>query len=169
MNYLYEINQFYCWLETHPLSGAAICLWHALMNVSNKARWPEEIVVALAVLTGKTGYSLSMIERARKELEQAGRIRVIPQGANRAARYHIMMFGDGQLDAHSAAHLDGRTQAQYARHSDQIRKQKTKTKQDFFHRDEKKESQELEQWEIDWLNEKARNIERRKRMQEQNL
>jgi len=35
MNYIYEMNSFFDWIETNSISTAAMNLWHALMNINN--------------------------------------------------------------------------------------------------------------------------------------
>ncbi|MBP2075886.1 DnaD domain-containing protein [Oceanobacillus polygoni] len=90
MNYLKEINAFYDRLETNPLSGGAVSLWHALMQVNNRARWKKKFTVAVVVLCYKAGLSESSFKRARKELYEKGYIHYEKQLGNQAALYEMI-------------------------------------------------------------------------------
>jgi len=94
MNYIKELNAFYDWLETNSLSTSAIALWHALMNVNNKAGWAEEFGVATSVLCIKTGLSDRTVRNARNELKQKGRINWRSRKGNKSAMYKIISFAD---------------------------------------------------------------------------
>ena len=61
MNYLTEIKLFYDWLETHPLTPAAISLWHGLMFIANRMGWEEEFTIPLSVLEVRTGMSAATL------------------------------------------------------------------------------------------------------------
>ena len=89
MNYIKEINAFYDWLETNPLSLSAISLWHALMHINNKTGWLNEFTVSISVLSMKSGLSPRSVTDARKELAKKGRITWKSQSGNQAARYCI--------------------------------------------------------------------------------
>lgn len=89
MNYLQEIKGFYDRMETQPLSGSAIALWHALIHTANRAGWPAEFTVSLITLSEKAGISVRTVQRARDELTQQGYI--IWQARDRlAARYQLV-------------------------------------------------------------------------------
>lgn len=90
LNYLREINAFYDRLETNPLSGGAVSLWHALMQVNNRARWKKKFTVAVVVLCYKSGLSESSFKRARKELYEKGYIHYEKQLGNKAAMYEMI-------------------------------------------------------------------------------
>ena len=45
MNYIAQINAFERWLETNYLPVPSQLLWYKLMNISNRAGWPEWIQV----------------------------------------------------------------------------------------------------------------------------
>lgn len=89
MNYLREINAFYDWLETNPLSTSGIALWYALMHINNKAGWAEEFGVAVSVLCVKTGLSSRTIYDARNELKTKGRLEWRSRGGNQSAVYKL--------------------------------------------------------------------------------
>ena len=94
MNYISEINKFYDLLETNPLSGNAVNLWHALMATANKARWAEWFTVAISLLETKTGLNKKAVERARNELRQKGFIDWDKRGGNQSAKYNIISLCD---------------------------------------------------------------------------
>ena len=89
MNYIQEINAFYARVETNPLSGSAVCLWHTLMHVNNRAHWVDEFTVAASVLCSKSGLASSTFKRARTELKEKGYIQVTSRGT-KAPIYRIM-------------------------------------------------------------------------------
>lgn len=92
MNYLQEINHFYTWLESHPMSNNAICLWHALMAVNNKALWRKEFTVPVSSLQSRTSLSLDQFYRARKILRDVGLIKWQGRGGHLCAVYTIIPF-----------------------------------------------------------------------------
>lgn len=97
MNYIQEINAFYARVETNPLSGSAVCLWHTLMHVNNRAHWVEEFTVAASVLCSKSGLASSTFKRARTELKEKGYIKVTSRGT-RAPIYQMVSMCDGAME-----------------------------------------------------------------------
>lgn len=94
MNYLFEINHFYSWLTTHPLSPHAQALWNLLMSIDNKAGWPEEFAVPTASLAALLRVSRTQLTRCRNELAEAGRIIHLRQKGGRPAVYCLLTFED---------------------------------------------------------------------------
>ena len=76
MNYLYEINHFYTWLTTHPLSPQGQALWHLLMSIDNKSGWPAEFTVSSSTL----------------DLKDAGRLIHIRQKGSQPPIYRLAAF-----------------------------------------------------------------------------
>lgn len=103
MNYIKEINGFYDWLETNPLSKSAIALWNALMHINNKADWRDRFTVATSVLEYKTGFKKSELFKARNELKQKNRILWSERGGNLSAEYTIISFCVHNTDANGNA------------------------------------------------------------------
>jgi len=89
MDYMREINAFYEWLDTNPISDSARHLWHALMHVANRAGWITEFTVAISVLEAKTGMSRSAVYRARNELKTCGRIQFKNRTGNLCSEYQL--------------------------------------------------------------------------------
>ena len=92
MNYITEINRFYDWLETNPLTDSSIVLWHALMHINNKCEWKQEFAVAISSIQNKTGLSKSSILRARNCLQQNGRISFTSRNGQQSAIYSMIAF-----------------------------------------------------------------------------
>ena len=92
MNYIKEMNAFYVWLETNSIPPSAINLWHALMNINNKAGWIAEFEVAKSVIEMKTGLKKDAYYGARKILKEKGRIDYQERGV-KAAAFKILPFG----------------------------------------------------------------------------
>ena len=104
MDHANEINAFYDWLETHPISTQAGRLWHALMHIADRAGWPEEFPVTISVLEGKTGLSRSCVFTSRNELSESGRIIFKSRAGSQCAVYSIVPFESvtkTQSDTHS--------------------------------------------------------------------
>src|SRR5699024_2616493 len=97
MNYIQEINAFYARVETNPLSGSAVCLWHTLMHVNNRAHWGEEFSVAASVLCSKSGLASSTFKRARTELKEKGYIKVTSRGT-KAPIYRVVSLCEGAVE-----------------------------------------------------------------------
>ena len=89
MDYMRETNAFYDRLEVNPLATSAIVLWHALMAVANKARWPQTFTVAVSVLQGRTGLSADAIFHARNLLMAQGLISWEARGGKQCAAYTL--------------------------------------------------------------------------------
>lgn len=107
MNYIVEINSFYDWLETNPVSDSAINLWYALMHINNKAGWREEFAVAISTLELKTSLSKSSIIRARNTLQQYGRINFKSREGQQSAVYSMIVFRtDTQSDTQTVTQTE---------------------------------------------------------------
>jgi hypothetical protein len=102
MNYMKEINAFYVWLETNSIPPSAINLWHALMNINNKAGWIAEFEVAKSVIEMKTGLKKDAYYCARKILKEKGRIDYQERGV-KAAAFKILPFGPYEIQGNSPA------------------------------------------------------------------
>lgn len=85
VNYVKEINGLYVEMETNPLSGSAIALWYAMMQVNNRVRWIEQFTVAAQVLCLKSGLPETTFKRARLELRDKGFIGYTPRGSQAPA------------------------------------------------------------------------------------
>lgn len=92
MNYLLEINRFYGWLTTHPLSAPAQALWQLLMSIDNRAGWPEDFVVPNSTLTGALAISRTQLSRCRRELVDSGRLCHVQRRGGQAPLYRLMSF-----------------------------------------------------------------------------
>ncbi len=77
------------------MSPSAIALWHALMSIDNKARWPRDFSVAISTLRSKTGIGKDAIYTARNQLKQKGRIAYRERKGNQSTLYHIISFASG--------------------------------------------------------------------------
>lgn len=131
MDYITEIKAFYDWMEANQLKGAEISLWHALMNIANKLRWPEDFSVSISVLKIKTGFGESSIENARNKLQQKGRIRFRSRTGNQSAIYQIIPFVrdiQGQTQAQTQGQSGGQPRGQLGGNPGALNKQ-DKTKQ----------------------------------------
>lgn len=92
MNYISQINAFYDWLETNPISDSSIVLWHGLMHINNKCGWKQEFPVAISSIQNKTRLSKSSILRARNNLKQCGLIDFKTRDGNLSAVYRMFVL-----------------------------------------------------------------------------
>jgi len=149
MDYMAEINAFFTWLETHPISYTARNLWHTLMHVANRARWIHEFSVAVSVLEAKSGMSRSNVYRARNELLENGRITCKSRTGNQCAMYAIISFAS-QIETQSetqadkqedesppASQIDTQSEMHSGTHSGTINKTNTNTKTNIIMVDER--------------------------------
>ena len=88
--WMQEIRYFYKRQLSFPLSTHAQALWSYLMYRGNEAFWHFPIRLSLMELAGATGMSLTMVKRARRELEAYGYIRHQAFGGNRPAGYYML-------------------------------------------------------------------------------
>jgi len=123
MNYITEINRFYDWLETNPVSDSTIVLWHALMHINNKTGWKEEFAVAISTLELKTAMSRSSIIRARNTLQQAGRLNFRSRNGQQSAVYSLIAFQcDTQSGTQTVTQSGTQTVTQTVTQTDSINK-----------------------------------------------
>lgn len=93
INYVYELNQFDVWLETHPdVTSSQILLWYALMRIANKAGWPQKFSVSMSTLENKTRIKKDSILSARNRLKKNGLIGFASRPGRQAAMYWILPF-----------------------------------------------------------------------------
>ncbi|HEY9362138.1 MAG TPA: hypothetical protein VIQ00_02670 [Chitinophagaceae bacterium] len=113
MNYILQINAFYDWLETNPISDSSIVLWHGLMHINNKCGWKQEFTAAISLIQNKTGLSKSSILRARNNLKQCGLIDFKSREGNQSAAYRIVAFHtEAQTVTQSGAQSGTQTETQ---------------------------------------------------------
>lgn len=72
MTYLDYLNRFNQWLESNPLPGNAQLLYFRLLNVFNRAGWPEQVRVDTLRLMLMTDCQRDAAYRARDRLRDAG-------------------------------------------------------------------------------------------------
>ncbi|WP_278995316.1 hypothetical protein [Alistipes finegoldii] len=90
MNYMTEIKLFYAWMETNPLSPAAIALWHALMFIANRSGWRPTLYISYSLLELHTGMSRTTLYREREKLQRAGRIAFQSRGGRACCAYRLI-------------------------------------------------------------------------------
>ena len=89
MDYFAEIKAFYDLTLTDRLSTGQIALWHALMHISNKNGWAQQITVPNRTLESLTGLSRNGIAQSRNRLKQLGLIDYKSNGT-KATQYTIL-------------------------------------------------------------------------------
>lgn len=91
MSYINEINGFHKWVQTHPeLPTSARILWFTLMHYNNSCGWKRVFNVPISLLMGDSGLSRSSIVRARKLLQESGRIRYTTRSDMKATEYELL-------------------------------------------------------------------------------
>lgn len=95
MSYINEINGFHKWVQTHPeLPTSARILWFTLMHYNNSCGWKRVFNVPISLLMGDSGLSRSSIVRARKLLQELGRIRYTTRSDMKATEYELLPMSD---------------------------------------------------------------------------
>lgn len=89
MNYLKEINAFYTRVDLNSLSASAVSLWHALMQINNKARWKKTFTASALALRTFSRLTESSFKRARNELKEKGYIDFKSRTSNQAPIYQM--------------------------------------------------------------------------------
>ena len=75
MNYIFELNAFEQWVETHYLPISSQILWYKLMSICNKAGWSEWVTVGNQRLMAALQMSReATLIKVRDELIRAGLI-----------------------------------------------------------------------------------------------
>lgn len=92
MNYLMEVNRFYGWITTHPLSAQAQALWNLLMSIDNRAGWPEDFTVPTSTLAAALDISRTQLSRCRRELIDNRRICHFQRKGGQAPIYRLLTF-----------------------------------------------------------------------------
>lgn len=101
-----EINRFYGWITTHPLSARAQALWNLLMSIDNRAGWPEDFIVPTSILTAALDISRTQLSRSRRELIDSGRICHVRRSGGQAPVYRLLTFeNETSLKPHLPPHL----------------------------------------------------------------
>lgn len=72
MTYIERLNEFHQWLESNTLPGNAQLLYFRLLNVFNRAGWPEHVQVDTRRLTTLAECEKDAAYRARDRLRDAG-------------------------------------------------------------------------------------------------
>ncbi|WP_303059025.1 hypothetical protein [Veillonella magna] len=95
MSYINEINGFHKWVQTHPeLPTSARILWFTLMHYNNSCGWKRVFNVPISLLMGDSGLSRSSIVRARKLLQESGRIRYTTRSDMKATEYELLPMSE---------------------------------------------------------------------------
>ena len=104
---LYALNgAFYTQQMMNPMSTGQVALWHALVYIANKSRWPDWFTVAGITLVQLSGLSLAGVKKARNELKQRGLIDFKPNGT-RATLYHLNDIQKSSQDGSRNSSQDG--------------------------------------------------------------
>ena len=109
---LYALNgAFYTQQMLNPMSTGQIALWHALVYIANKSRWPDWFTVAGITLVQLSGLSHAGVKKARNELKQRGMIDFRPNGT-RATSYRIVMQESSQDGSRNSSQDSSRNSSQ---------------------------------------------------------
>lgn len=103
---LYSLNEmFYTMQMMNPMSAGQIALWHALVRIANKARWPDWFTVAGITLVQLSGLSSAGVKKARNELKQRGLIDFKSNGT-KAASYRLLNASESSQDSSQNSNQD---------------------------------------------------------------
>lgn len=88
MDYMRNINKLYDKQLSLDLSTGQIALWHGLMNIANRQRWPDWFFAPNRQLQVYSGMTASQVCRVCDELVRKGLIDI--RGAKKKREYHII-------------------------------------------------------------------------------
>ena len=90
MSYIVYLNEFNRWLESNELSNTAQLLYFKLLDVFNRAGWPESVQLSpLKVMVMARLRSASAASAARDALREAGFLAFIDEDGGEAGRYFL--------------------------------------------------------------------------------
>ena len=122
IKYINEINAFHSWVQINELPASAVLLWYSLMHFCNRTGWKKQFNIAMSQLEADTHLTRPTIQRARKNLENAGLIKVINRRGRQSAVYIIQPFA-AQYESQSEP--QNGFAAQYESQSERIPRLKT--------------------------------------------
>lgn len=126
---LYKLNEaFYTTQMMNPMSAGQIALWHALVRIANKSRWPDWFSVAGITLVQLSGLSLAGVKKARNELKQRGLIDFKPNGT-KATFYQIAMQESSRNGSQNSSRNGSRNGSQNSSQNGSSLNKQNKTKQ----------------------------------------
>ncbi|QQZ10039.1 hypothetical protein [Heyndrickxia vini] len=91
MNYIREMNAFYDWVRSNPLTSAANTLWHALMHINNRTGWRNTFAAARSEIQAFSGLGRTAYYSARELLLEKGLITYKERGTQ-ATMFTIIPF-----------------------------------------------------------------------------
>ena len=104
---LYSLNEaFYTQQMMNPMSSGQIALWHAIVRIANKSRWPDWFTIAGITLVQLSGLSHAGVKKARNELKQRGLIDFRANGT-KATSYHLIDISESSQDGSRNSSQDG--------------------------------------------------------------
>lgn len=89
MTYIDRLNAFNRWLESNALPGNAQLMYFKLLNVFNRAGWPESVQIDTLRLVQLTGCQKDTAYRARDRLAEAGFISFKKGSKGRPTAYFL--------------------------------------------------------------------------------
>lgn len=89
MTYIDRLNHFNRWLESNALPGNAQLMYFKLLNVFNRAGWPESVQVDTLRLMQITGCQKEASYHARDKLVDAGFITYKKGSKGRPTKYFL--------------------------------------------------------------------------------
>lgn len=126
MTYIERLNEFNRWLESNALPGNAQLMYFRLLNVFNRAGWPESVQVDMLRLMQLTGCQKDAAFRARDRLAETGFISYKKGGKGSPTTYFL---SDKTTEyARESATINARESATHIKNKN---KNKNKTKSNF--------------------------------------
>lgn len=89
MTYIDRLNQFNRWLESNALPGNAQLMYFKLLNVFNRAGWPESVQVDTLRLMQMIGCQKEASYHARDKLVEAGFITYKKGSKGKPTKYFL--------------------------------------------------------------------------------
>lgn len=110
MTYIDRLNQFNRWLESNALPGNAQLMYFKLLNVFNRAGWPESVQVdnqRLMIMTDIQAENTAI--RARDKLVAAGLLRYEKGKKGQPNRYKLIdiHWNDSSISGSTSVSISG--------------------------------------------------------------
>jgi hypothetical protein len=98
MEFERELKAFRAWMKTMDISGIAVNLYYALLSLAGDTGWPETMTLSRKVLIFETKLGKDSIQKAGRELAEAGRIEYTPGKRGTHADYRLIYFYGGKSE-----------------------------------------------------------------------
>ena len=106
MDYMRQLNGFWSFRQTTPLSHAQADLYHTILACANTARWREHLTIPNSTIIGMCQISDSQLHKQRDALVAKGLIQYRKGKKGTCGTYIITLLYGSNIAANTAINLD---------------------------------------------------------------